>query len=789
MATYTGRSTIFDYISNESIPDGDHTLDVNGVSIDIEMYNFESSIDYSASPVLGNSTPDQRMLILNYKSSLTIGTGVVLRPQVRKKGMTVFVAGTLTNNGTISMTARGAVAAGQNLYLFRRNDGGYEYIPASGGTGATYAQASGVASTTVTAAGIKGVDGVSRGTGGGGSGGVSSWRNGNGAITRSGAGATGTSYSGGSGGGGINAHMNNATQYNGNSAAGNGGAGGNGISYQWDGTTYVYTGGGAGNPGGNGTQAVSTGTANTYNAAYNGGAGTGGLLILFSNVFVNNGVIESKGSNGGAASNGGGGGSSGGGSINIFFSSKYSSTGTVSAAGGSVINNGGAGGAGSITYFDTTKSRVVEYVGNLEVVEKISDLQVGKMIRCHYDAPSGIMGAFSNLGKTTSALIPAASTTTPNGDFYFVMVDGYNGKKILVADRNIQSGISWNTLNDAGVGSGSGVKLGSQVPQMTSYTAPSGVVSSSGELNGYWQAWNAFNKGVDADTYDGWIASTKNTGWIQYRFPSARRINRYAIKNITGVNWARFPTEWTLQASETGTFTGEQVTIDSQTGIYFTDGERKFFDINPSNIGIYTYYRVVVTAANGGNEVGIAEIEYFDDIDGQFRLLTGGISATDKDNEWDKYVVNSNLGGTLPVGSEGSNAVWNWSGMWSSTSTTPTGFQVNKTMRGNGSVAAWSSISVSLMNGNANFRPVLIVAGTTEAPIVLRDRYFVVSEAGDIYTYGESGWVLVGDGDITREIFELGMSSVSVLDNTIIQALPISTFRLALAREKTPPVS
>ena len=44
-----------------------------------------------------------------------------------------IVNGTLTNNGTISMTARGAKAEGQNVYLFKNIEGNFEYVPAVGG--------------------------------------------------------------------------------------------------------------------------------------------------------------------------------------------------------------------------------------------------------------------------------------------------------------------------------------------------------------------------------------------------------------------------------------------------------------------------------------------------------------------------------------------------------------------------------------------------------------------------------------------------------------------------------
>jgi hypothetical protein len=47
--------------------------------------------------------------------------------------MFLYVAGTLTNNGTITMTARGACAVGQNIYLRKNNSNqAYETVPAVG---------------------------------------------------------------------------------------------------------------------------------------------------------------------------------------------------------------------------------------------------------------------------------------------------------------------------------------------------------------------------------------------------------------------------------------------------------------------------------------------------------------------------------------------------------------------------------------------------------------------------------------------------------------------------------
>lgn len=53
---------------------------------------------------------------------------------------------------------------------------------------------------------------------------------------------------------------------------------------------------------------------------------------------------------------------------------------------------------------------------------------------------------------------------------------------------------------------------------------------------------------------------------------------------------------------------------------------------------------------------------------GIIRLMTGGISSNDKNNEWGRYIVNSDLGGKI---SPGDNNVWNWKSIYTLTSTQP----------------------------------------------------------------------------------------------------------------------
>ncbi|PJI07026.1 MULTISPECIES: hypothetical protein [Clostridium] len=334
MSNYVGRETIYDYLKNENIPDGIHTLVLhNNTSIDAEIYNFNDNIEYSASPTLGDNIADTKMLILIYHKNLTIDKDVIFTPQVRKKGMCIYCKGILTNNGDISMTARGANAEGKDVYLLKNGDGSFEYVPAAGGIGGS--ASGGLINREFV--GIKGADGTSRATAGGGSGSCYCSATLQGPIAGSGSGGIGTAFSGGAGGGSAVSVYGGAW---GGSGSSNGGAGG--YASTSNNYSYLTAGGGAGNPAGNGDYGGNSGEN-----------GTGGLLIIYCKAFNNCKVISANGSNGGNG-NTVAGGASGGGSINIFCMVNRSpiATGIIATGGiGGAAGNlpGGNGGNGSIT--------------------------------------------------------------------------------------------------------------------------------------------------------------------------------------------------------------------------------------------------------------------------------------------------------------------------------------------------------------------------------------------------------------------------------------------------------
>lgn len=288
----------------------------NGENIKVEYYKVAGDIIYSTTPTLCDITTDTKMCVIKYTGNVTVNSGITITPQVRKKGFVMYVDGTLTNNGTISMTARGAAAIGQDVRLYKNSAGTYEYIPAVGAAG-------GVAVTSTRANGNNGYAGITvnmRASGGGGSGSTH-----DGKTTR---GGFGTSYSGGSGGAG-----STGASKPGALPSDNGGSGGR---------PYYKAGywgaGGTGNPGGVGS--------------INGTSGTGGLLIIYANNIINSGIVEAEGVKA-ATHQHDAAGSSGGGIINIFHKGTYLNTGSLTSAGGvrvgSTWKSGGAGGAGSIT--------------------------------------------------------------------------------------------------------------------------------------------------------------------------------------------------------------------------------------------------------------------------------------------------------------------------------------------------------------------------------------------------------------------------------------------------------
>ena len=292
--TYNGVSTTVEgkcgtAVTNKSLLEYIETIEetgiyqttINNVTYDLNVIVLEGNQTITTNTSYGTlddcasgtdaSQMATRMVVVKVNGNYTVNSNVTVGPTYNEtyggpKGFLLYVTGTLTNNGTID-NSHGAYALGQDVYLYKNLDNTYEYIPNVGAGSKT-----------------NGASSNKRATGGGGSSN----------------GGSGTSYSGGSGGSTSAATL--PSEYGGKGAIG-----------AYSSGKYEYAGG-AGNPAG----------CSDRNA-FCGKNGTGGLLIIYANGYINNGTITANGKNGvnvasaewGAAPEWAG-AASGGGSINIF---------------------------------------------------------------------------------------------------------------------------------------------------------------------------------------------------------------------------------------------------------------------------------------------------------------------------------------------------------------------------------------------------------------------------------------------------------------------------------------
>jgi len=362
-----GTEKIVEYNIHTIIYNGNLILDgisnIEGATLSNNVYEFGSK----TTDVATENENAKNMVVLKVNGNLTINEGITLTACKSDdgyggpKGMMIYCTGTLTNNGTVSMTARGAKAEGENVYLWQNLDNSYEYIPAVGATGGE----SITKHENQSGNGINGYVGNGRQTGGGGSGAANA--SDADPIAVSGAGGNGTSYSGGAGGGGCN--INCYSKIKAEDGSSTGGKGGDGIGYRYSSSwASRLAGGGAGNPGGNGGQNDS---GNAVDGA--GENGTGGLLIIYSDNINNTGKIESNGSKGTLYTMISG-GSSGGGSINIFYKNNITCTGPIEAKGGKIKGSadeliGGNGGNGTISIGNISSGTYQSDTGNISLKE------------------------------------------------------------------------------------------------------------------------------------------------------------------------------------------------------------------------------------------------------------------------------------------------------------------------------------------------------------------------------------------------------------------------------------
>lgn len=333
-----------------------------------------------------------------------------------------------------------------------------------------------------------------------------------------------------------------------------------------------------------------------------------------------------------------------------------------------------------------------------------SKLEIGKRIRCNYKSLPDEFGYFSGLGEENKEFLPQIPMANPDGDFYLIAVDhDDSGKMMLLADRNVQGGVLWTTLNNAGLSTG--LVLDKQripaIPILTSNASTDGsvIVSVSSKYSTNYDAWKVFNGNKSTGDTLRWVANNPSPAWLNVSFSEAKIIKHYALRSNT-YN-AAAPKDWTIQASNDGL---NWTTLDrqlNQSGLL----ARLLFSFD--NDTPYFHYRLHITATNGytGYFVSLDEMQLYEEerslSNATIKLPTGGVSVNDKSNDWDKYVVGSSLEERIEAGD---NRVWNWSGVWSQTVNTISAL-ASRTVRGS-TVNGFSSVAATSNTlTSTGFRP------------------------------------------------------------------------------------
>lgn len=427
-------------------------------------------------------------------------------------------------------------------------------------------------------------------------------------------------------------------------------------------------------------------------------------------------------------------------------------------------------------------------------VTDLKDLDVGKRIRCHYQASSGAVGGFSGLGQETSDFIPITSSATPNGDFYFIVVEDWNKKKILIVDRNIQHSISWDTLNAAGIASG--IILPKTVFGYDAHTSTTAsdlgvTIADTDDNSGASYKIARVSNGVDAGKwyFEVTAVSSSSRG---YRSIFGVINKNSVISNGNGANYQEFldsVNEVSAYSGSDGKIISKQnvvsvstLTIGDTVGIalnlddgkiaYYKNGTLMHESQIDASVEWYPFHASKWLSKDTFN-FGYKKFKY-NIPDGykpyeensnkgkiiKARLLTGGISSSDKDNEWDKYIVNSTLNGFI---SAGDNSVWNAGTLWSwssTTSTTPT----HRAIRGGGLIGAWDGGNPGshYVGSNVGFRPAL------EIEFISPYRSFVFHD-GEYKKY-DTEWQTISTTLPSVDTFTIeGIDDLSIFDRKSIR--------------------
>jgi hypothetical protein len=204
---------------------------------------------------------------------------------------------------------------------------------------------------------------------------------------------------------------------------------------------------------------------------------------------------------------------------------------------------------------------------------------------------SGQVADVSGASTANGTSIVQEPYTSPNDQLWRVESLGNGHYRML----NMNSG---KALEVPGASLTQGTVLNQNTFTATVDLATGGTASASADNAANGQgAPQAFDNNLGTKWYD---PVNGGTGWVQYQLPSSQVVNQYQMTSASDVQ-QRDPAAWQFQGSSNGT---TWVTLDTQTAQIFAN-RTQTNTYSFTNSIAYAYYRLNVTANNGGSGYGI----------------------------------------------------------------------------------------------------------------------------------------------------------------------------------------
>lgn len=113
---------------------------------------------------------------------------------------------------------------------------------------------------------------------------------------------------------------------------------------------------------------------------------------------------------------------------------------------------------------------------------------------------------------------------------------------------------------------------------------------------------------LDNNPSSWWASNNTLPAIIRFYFTEKRVVNRIVMQARSDGYYQQGPGDFTIEASNTGYFDGEEVTLDTQTSITWTAGEIKTFSF--TNTNYYQFYQINTTDSQAGNAAALATVRF-----------------------------------------------------------------------------------------------------------------------------------------------------------------------------------